>query len=212
MGVKGIIFDFDGTLADTLPVAFYAFQRVFNEFDRRQLNEAEIKAMFGPSEVGILEANIRAKEQVPAAIEAYYSYYDEGHCQYVQPRDEIVAMLDALKAKGLKLGVYTGKARRSYDLSCGHLQLGSWFDAAITGDDVEQPKPHPEGIFKALASMGLAPDEALYVGDSDADVEAGARAGVRTVGVTWFTGGEGTFRTAPDFTADSFNEWMKHAL
>jgi pyrophosphatase PpaX len=73
---KGIIFDFDGTLADTLPICFYSFNRVFNVFDDRDLNENEIKSMFGPSEIGIIVQNIRSKEHVPQAIEAYYVHYD----------------------------------------------------------------------------------------------------------------------------------------
>jgi pyrophosphatase PpaX len=56
--IKAIIFDFDGTLADTLPVCFSAFQAVFRKFDNRELTPEEIKAMFGPSETGIIRRNL----------------------------------------------------------------------------------------------------------------------------------------------------------
>jgi pyrophosphatase PpaX len=59
------------------------------------------------------------------------------------------------------------------------------FDVIITGDDVTNPKPHPEGIFKALSLLGVRNNEVMYIGDSDADIQAGSEANVHTVGVRW---------------------------
>lgn len=56
--IRAVIFDFDGTLANTLPICFYAFQHVFKEFDNKDLSSEEIKAMFGPSETGIIRDNL----------------------------------------------------------------------------------------------------------------------------------------------------------
>lgn len=56
----------------------------------------------------------------------------------------------------------------------------------MTGDDVQQPKPHPEGIYQLLQTMGLAPNEIVWVGDSEADIAAGRRAGVLTFAAQWF--------------------------
>jgi len=73
--MKAIIFDFDGTLANTLPICYYAFQNVFKQFNNKVLTSEEIKAMFGPSETGIIRENLinTNKEQ---AIEMYYSDAD----------------------------------------------------------------------------------------------------------------------------------------
>ncbi|MBL2346880.1 HAD family hydrolase, partial [Klebsiella pneumoniae] len=56
--LRTIIFDFDGTLADTLPLCYYSFQNVFWQFDNKKITEAEILSMFGPSEVGIIHENL----------------------------------------------------------------------------------------------------------------------------------------------------------
>jgi pyrophosphatase PpaX len=56
--IKTIIFDFDGTLANTLPICYFAFQCVFSEFDHKALSPHEIKAMLGPSETGIIRTNL----------------------------------------------------------------------------------------------------------------------------------------------------------
>ncbi|WP_096435181.1 HAD family hydrolase [Alteribacter populi] len=182
--MKAIIFDFDGTLADTLPVCYNAFQYVFKEFDGKDLSPEEIKRMFGPSETGIIKENLSHvnKEE---AIENYYTKYLDNHTYLVMENEEIKELLVYLQDKGIKLGIVTGKAKRSLDISLRALQMEHFFDVIITGDDVTQAKPHPEGVAKALSSLGVGNDEAMFIGDSDADVEAGIRANVITVGVNW---------------------------
>ncbi|MCP2821256.1 HAD family hydrolase, partial [Salmonella enterica subsp. enterica serovar Typhimurium] len=75
------------------------------------------------------------------------------------------AMLQSFHKAGLKLGIVTGKGRHSADISFDQLQLTTFFPVVITGDDVEQPKPHPEGILLAMKLLGAEPETTLYVGD-----------------------------------------------
>jgi pyrophosphatase PpaX len=182
--IKAIIFDFDGTLANTLPICYYAFQCVFNEFDSRDISIEEIKAMFGPSETGIIRENL-SNSNKDEAIELYYAKYSERHNQLVTPNKEIVDLVKHLKEVGLKIGIFTGKAKRSLDISLKALQMEGLFEVIITGDDVNKPKPHPEGLLKALSLLGVESSEALFIGDSDADIVAGVQANVHTVGVQW---------------------------
>ncbi|RSD26930.1 HAD family hydrolase [Mesobacillus subterraneus] len=181
--MKAVIFDFDGTLADTLPVCFEAFETVFKNFDNRVVTTEEIKAMFGPSETGIIRENLK-NSKLDQAIELYYQVYKERH-DLVQNNEEISALLGQLKTNGYQLGIVTGKARRSLDISLDCLGLNNIFDVIITGDDVEFPKPHPEGIIKALDVLNVSHNEAVFLGDSDADIMAGNQAGVHTIGVHW---------------------------
>ncbi|WP_164669975.1 HAD family hydrolase [Virgibacillus doumboii] len=192
--MKAIIFDFDGTLANTLPICSYAFQKVFKEFDNKNLSLDGIKAMFGPSETGIIRKNLTNvnKEQ---AIELYYKAYSENHSNLVKPDKEIDDMIKHLKDNGIKIGIVTGKARRSLDISLKALQMDKLFEIIITGDDVVKPKPHPEGIIKALSLLGVQNNEAMFIGDSDADIQAGNQANVHTVGVQWL----------PDYHTQEFN-------
>jgi pyrophosphatase PpaX len=81
--IKAVIFDFDGTLADTLPVCFFAFQAVFREFDNRELTNEEIKAMFGPSETGIIRKNLMNNDY-EKAIELFYEKYNDEHQNLVR--------------------------------------------------------------------------------------------------------------------------------
>ena len=182
--IKAIIFDFDGTLADTLPVCFYAFQAVFKDFDHLECTTEEIKEMFGPSETGIIIENLQNKDH-EQAIEYFYKRYEEKHHETNYKNDEINDLLQYLKNEGYKLGIVTGKGTRSLNISLKYLNMENLFDVVITGDDVKKPKPHPEGVYKALEQLGVLSNEAIFLGDSEADIQAGIHARVFTIGVQW---------------------------
>ncbi len=95
-------------------------------------------------------------------------------------------MLNQFKARGHKLGVITGKGRRSLDISLRHLIPEDVFDVTIAGDEVTNPKPHPEGVLNAMKRLGSRPEHSVFIGDSEFDFVAGKAAGVKTVGVRWF--------------------------
>ncbi|MFJ7666176.1 HAD family hydrolase [Lysinibacillus sp. NPDC097195] len=182
--MEAIIFDFDGTLANTLPICFEAFHHVFKEFDNKDCTDNDIKAMFGPSETGIIRDNLLHPNK-EEAIENYYAKYEELHKDLLDGDGEILALLSFLKESGMKIGIFTGKAKRSLDISLHALQMAELFDVIITGDDVVKPKPDPEGLLKALSLLEVDACEAIYVGDSDADIVAGLQANVFTIGVQW---------------------------
>lgn len=207
--IKAVIFDFDGTLADTLPVCFLAFESVFKKFDNREVTSEEIMAMFGPSETGIIRENLK-NNNYEEAIELYYEIYRDRHENIVQNNDDINTLLTMLKTNGYKLGIVTGKARRSLDISLDCLGLNHFFDVIITGDDVEFPKPHPEGIYKALGYLDVLPNEAVFLGDSDADIMAGKQANVLTIGVHWLPNYQTIdFNVKPDEVYSSINELIE---
>lgn len=207
--MKAIIFDFDGTLSDTLPVCFYAFQSVFKEFDNIEVSPDEIKAMFGPSETGIIKENLMDFNQ-DKAIELYYEKYREKHRELVVKNKEITDLLLLLKREGYKLGIVTGKASRSLLISLDFLHMNDLFDVIITGDDVTEPKPHPEGLKKALAQLNIKNTDAIFWGDSDADIMAGKNANVHTIGVQWLPNYQTSeFSIQPDEKLSNVNEFIQ---
>ncbi|MFM1650687.1 HAD family hydrolase [Brevibacillus sp. B_LB10_24] len=216
MTVKAVLFDFDGTLADTLPVIYLAFQGVFREFEQREVTPEEIVKMFGPPEAGVLERQIKRVADVQPAIERFYQLYAENHRELVRASAEINRMLQYLKERGLRMGVVTGKGRRSADISLRLLEMDSYFDIVVTGDDVVRPKPHPEGIHSVLERLEVPAAEALFVGDSNADIRAGKAAGMRTIGVKWFEETQtDCFSPEPDYlfeTVADFQQFLAKAL
>jgi pyrophosphatase PpaX len=213
MKYKTILFDFDGTIADTLPVCFYAFHKVFAKYDERNVSDIEILSMFGPSEVGIIEKNLINQRFVKEAIEDYYIYYDSGHEVRVKKNHEILRMLKMIDGNGIRIGIVTGKARRSYEISVRHLFPDNHFGVAVTGSDVSEAKPHPEGIIKAMLALNSTNTETLYVGDSNADIEAGVRAQVRTVGVNWLENSHGSrFQIKPDYEYNNISSFVEEII
>lgn len=140
--------------------------------------------MFGPSETGIIQENLMNRNY-DQAIEIYYQRYSEEHQNLVKENQDINELLLYLKRKGYKLAIVTGKARRSLEISLDCLNMRDVFDVIITGDDVELPKPNPEGINKVLSILNIKNTEALFVGDSDADIIAGLEAQLYTIGAHW---------------------------
>jgi pyrophosphatase PpaX len=103
----------------------------------------------------------------------------------------------------------TGKARRSLDISLDCLGLKNFFDVIVTGDDVEHPKPHPEGINKVLKNLNVSHKEAVFLGDSDADIMAGKQANVHTIGVHWLPNYHTIeFSVQPDEVYSNINEFF----
>lgn len=184
LSVKAIIFDFDGTVANTLPVNYHSFQTVFKKYDDKDFTDEEIKEMFGPVEPVIIQDHLEHSDK-ESAIETFYQTYEDKHSDLVDANSEMDDLLRSLKDKGLKLGIMTGKSRRSLDISLEKLGMSDLFDVIMTGDDVSEPKPHPEGVLKAIDQLGVSKEDVMFLGDSDSDIEAGQRAGVRTVGVHW---------------------------
>ncbi|QTD42530.1 HAD family hydrolase [Sporosarcina sp. Te-1] len=204
--MKAVLFDFDGTLADTLPICFCSFQKVFETFDNRKLTSLQVEELFGPSEVGIIHQHLLhpAKED---AIELFYNTYSEYHHEFVNENKEITDLLKLLKSLHIKIGIFTGKGRRSLDISLEALKMDGLFDVIVTGDDVVKPKPDPEGLIKALSLLRVNKADAVFIGDSDADIIAGKQAGVTTIGVNWLTGKQSySFTEPPHLIANNLEE------
>lgn len=185
MTKKAIIFDFDGTLADTLPICVHAASEAFLKYDGRALTAPEVIAMFGPTEADIIRLNLANREQAEAGVRLFLDIYEREHEVRVRPNDAISEMLETLKEKGYRMGIVTGKGRETLDISLDRLGIGGYFDVTVTGDDTLRPKPDPEGVLTAMRALDAQASETVFVGDSEADMGAGLAAGVFTVGAHW---------------------------
>lgn len=182
--MKAIVFDFDGTIANTLPVMFHSFRQVFKTYDSKEYTDEEIKDMFGPPEPDLIKQNLES-DQKEEAIELYFWEYNNNHNQLVEENKKINDMLATLKDRGYKLAIVTGKSKKSFFISLEKLEMENLFDVTLTGYDVNNAKPDPEGIVKALSDLNIKPENAMYIGDSDKDILAGKEAGVSVAGAQW---------------------------
>lgn len=179
--LSGVIFDLDGTLADTLPLAITAFRRAIEPLTGRTLTDAEIIATFGPSEEGMIRA--LAPAHYDAALADYLRHYEALHDMVSEPFPDMRELLADLTARGVRVGLVTGKGAESAWLSLRRLGLEDVFEAVETGDPTGPRKA--EGIRRILAGWGMPPAEAVYVGDAPSDVATAREAGVAVVGAAW---------------------------
>ena len=108
----------------------------------------------------------------------------------------VVSALDRLTELGFRVGLVSSKAssRMTRDLACAG--LADRFAVVVSGDDVERAKPYPEGVLRAIATLHVDPRDVVMVGDTSADLDAGAAAGVRTVHAGWGYGTPSLAETA----------------
>lgn len=95
--------------------------------------------------------------------------------------ETVPAMVEALRARGLRLGIVSTKYRSRINGVLKRDGLIDQFDVVIGGDDVEHYKPHPQGLFEAMKKLECSPENVVYVGDSQVDAELAKRAGVPLV-------------------------------
>jgi HAD superfamily hydrolase (TIGR01549 family) len=180
-----VLFDLDGTLADTLPLIYEAFDAAFIPALGHGFSPAEIRAMFGPPDHEIIRRRV-PPELADGAIERYIEHYEQRHDDLVSAFAGIPALTHRCVTLGMRLGVITGKSRVTALTTLDRLALRSSFSVVYAGDDVEKQKPAPEAILAALADLHCDQfDRVVMVGDASADVVAGKAAGTATIAVTW---------------------------
>lgn len=181
---RALLLDLDGTIADTLPLIFDSFRHAISPWVDHLPSDAEVEARFGPSEPDCL-AGMAPGCDVDEATHRFFDYYETHHSSSVQAVDGIRRAIDHARALGWKVGVFTGKGRRSATFSLRELGLLDAVSCLVTGDDVALPKPAPEGIHRASVRLGVPVSRILMAGDSPADVSAARGAGASCAAVLW---------------------------
>ncbi len=179
------LFDLDGTVADTLPLIYEAFDAAFYPVLGRRHTDREIRQMFGPPDHEI----IRQRVPEPDAADAFNRYldvYQRRHLDLVTLFDGMDVVIRRASAAGVRLGIITGKSRQTAIITLRELGVLDAFPVLYGGDDIERPKPDPQALVAALADLARTPDEpAVMIGDSAMDIAAGKAAGLSTIAVRW---------------------------
>ena len=135
-----------------------------------------------------------------AMIATYREYNLKHHDRMVTVYPGVVEVVRALKDRGLATGLVTSKNRSGALRGLTLAQLEALMDVLVCADEVENPKPHPEPVEKAVKLLGADPRTTVYVGDSVHDMRSGRAAGVRTAAVLWGPFGRSHLEDAqPDY-------------
>ncbi|HCH57304.1 MAG TPA: phosphoglycolate phosphatase [Rhodospirillaceae bacterium] len=181
---RAVIFDLDGTLIDSLPDVMNALNAVLADNGRRPVTLDEAKTMVGGGEEPLLERAFDATgESLPATrllkcVDAFTGYYRENPATETTIFDGAIAALEALTGDGIKLGICTNKPHASALQVLEALGLAQHFDACFGKSSVPYHKPDRRHYNEVAKALGVDPDQSLYVGDSETDVETARNAGV----------------------------------
>ncbi len=210
----GFIFDIDGTLASTHDLIFASFNHVADKYLHRTFTNEEISSLFGPTEDVILKEWM--KEDYERAREDYFDFYSNQHVEMADVFPGIVEALKLIKSKKLPIGIYTGKGKDSSIITLRQIGVFDMFDIVITGDDVEEHKPSPEGINKFVHHFSLKPEKVLMIGDAISDVQAATSAGVKCALVLWDTYAKEKYsNVTSDYifeTVDGFLKFLRKSI
>ncbi len=179
--LNAIIFDLDGTLANTLPVCFQAFQSTLEHFNGRRPSQDEVAAYFGPTEEGMLEKMLPGR--LDQALPYFLDVYEQVHAQCPQPFPGIEEALSLAKEKGLRTAIVTGKGRYTTEISLRLLGLERWIDQVETGHLDRADKPR--SFRKVLDLWQMPPGRAAYIGDTPYDIDASLQVGMLPLGAAW---------------------------
>lgn len=179
---KGIIFDVDGTLTFTNQLIFDSFNHITKKYLGKSYTDEEIIALFGPTEDVILKE--MCKDDYENARKDYYAYYKDNH-DIARLYEGIKELIVDIYNAGILLSIFTGKGRTSALITLDELGLTDYFDMIVSGDDVENHKPSPEGILMFLNKHNLNPKDVLMIGDAPSDIIAARQCGVEIASVVW---------------------------
>lgn len=207
MVLKGLIFDLDGTVADTLPVCFVAFREIFESYVGRTYSDKEIRAMFGPTEEGMIRQAVPERSQ--EAFDAYLAAYERAHRTCTEPFEGIRQALEALDRGGVRRAIVTGKGPHSAAISLRVLGLADAFERVEAGSANGNIKP--ANMRRVVEDWGLDPSTIACLGDAPSDIRAAREIGAAPLAAAWATtadfaslqalGPQQTFRRVDEFIA-----------
>jgi len=207
--IKAVLFDFDGTLADTNPLIIRTFDETFSTLlPERTLTMAEIYDCIGPT---LEQTGAKYFPDNPMTfVNHYRTLNDKYHDDMIEIYPGVIEMLLELQKRNLKLAIVSSKRKDFVIRGLKQTKILEFFDYIVAGDDVANPKPHTEPFDMAMAHYGLQPHECLMVGDNSHDVDGAKNAGIKSIAVGWAFKGK-PYLTAlnPDYIVDDAMEIVR---
>ena len=178
--IKAVLFDLDGTLLDTAPDLGKALNGVLQTSGLPALSDNIIRPFAGSGSKGLLKLGLNIEEHDPRYLtltEQLLNFYQEYLCDTTQLFPGMEDVLSFLEQNQIPWGVVTNKPAKYTDPLMKHLNLTSRAVCIISGDTLQNRKPHPEPILHACSLLKQHPKDCLYVGDSEIDIIACKAAG-----------------------------------
>jgi phosphoglycolate phosphatase len=186
--VKAVLFDLDGTLADTALDLGEAINRLLEKQGKSRLGMDEIRPIASSGANGLLKKALNIGTEHPEHKmwrQAYLAEYEACFTDNTVLFDDVNALLDQLVAQNLPWGIVTNKPERFTTPLLPRLGFLHEPQVVVSCGGTAHAKPHTKPMFDACLALGVAASDCVYVGDAECDMVAGKNAGMKTVLVNW---------------------------
>ena len=187
MKYKAVLFDMDGTVLDTLGDLAAAVNHTLREFSMPARSIAEVAAALGNGAAYLIAHTVpdgTPKELTDKVLAAYAPYYD-AHCDILTgPYDGIVPLMEKLRDRGVKLAVISNKQDTAVK-PLAEKYFPGLLEIAVGESAEVRRKPNPDAVLAALRHIGVEREDAIYVGDTEVDLQTARNAGMECASVDW---------------------------
>lgn len=193
MDAKLVIFDFDGTLADTQTIILETYKSTIETLKLPQRKTPELKATIGlPLRDGFVKLYPElSTEDIDKCCDTYRAIFNENKQNYVPELfSGVEETLETLRRRNVIMSIASSRSRVSLEEFCRKNHIDHYFAMILGAEDVERHKPDPWPVTYTLERLNVSPSDAIVVGDMPYDIKMGMDAGCRTVGVSY---GNATF-------------------
>lgn len=209
MKYKGIIFDLDGTLLDTLTDLYNAVNYTLVKLNQLPRTINEVRDFIGSGVATLLKRSLQDKTLVDEALEIFSPYYDQNKEVFTKPYDGILELLEFLNKTELKLGIVSNKVDEAV-LALNDTKFRGILTFSFGARENLALKPDRALIDLCLAEMQLTASEVLYIGDTEIDYETAVNANLDFVAVTWgFRDRDFLEKLNPKFLIERPNELLE---
>ena len=213
MNIKLVIFDFDGTIADTREAIIAAKQETMKLLGLRIASDEECAATIGLSSQKAFQQSYPelSEEKIDLCVSTYRRLFEEK--KLIMPPvlfANVKEVLEFLNEKGIVCTVATSRNGKSCREFLEQLGIAQYFSYVLCAEDTKRLKPDPEPVIKTLEDLSCRPEETLVIGDMPMDIEMGKKAGVYSCGVTYGNSTrEKLFAAGADYVIDDIEEFRK---
>jgi pyrophosphatase PpaX len=183
--MRTYLFDLDGTLLDSIELILTSFHHTSRVHLGHELSDDFWLEGVGTPLRDQLRQIADTQDALDAMLDTYRAFNLSHHDEMARPYPDVVEVVRRLHHGQAKLALVTSKLRTGAERGLRLLALEAELSVRVCADDVTNGKPDPEPVHRALEALDSAPEDAVFVGDSAHDIEAGKAAGVLTVAVTW---------------------------
>ena len=187
MKYKAVLFDMDGTVLNTLGDLAAAVNHTLHEFSMPERSIAEVAAALGNGAAYLIAHTVpdgTPKELTDKVLAAYAPYYD-AHCDILTaPYDGIVPLMQKLRGRGVKLAVISNKQDTAVK-PLAEKYFPGLLEIAVGESAEVRRKPNPDAVLAALRHIGVEREDAIYVGDTEVDLQTARNAGMECASVDW---------------------------